>query len=258
MDNKKKPQDTSEMEFGKKIFFVYPTPLIQNQVILELVQHEYEAYTAKDHKRLAYALKKYPDSIIFIVIDEKIALSEWEKWVAGVLKIAPDTKLGVFYSIKDDEIQSRLKNITCGFFQIKHDMSQYITIIREILERLNARGRRKYLRACMDHETNAVINIPFGGDYLNGVIKDISIVGFSCVFKQDPAFSAKTLIKDIQLKLQTMLLKVEAVVFGSRDVSSGKLYVMIYTQRTDPDVRTKIRKYIQTNLQQKMDSEINS
>jgi hypothetical protein len=32
-----------------------------------------------------------------------------------------------------------------------------------------------------------------------------------------------------------------------------KIYVIIFTQRTDPDVRTKIRKYIQLNLQSKLD-----
>jgi hypothetical protein len=54
-----------------------------------------------------------------------------------------------------------------------------------------------------------------------------------------------------------MLLKVEAVVLGSRTDSSGeKVYVLLFTQRIDPDVRVKIRVYVQHNLQSKMDFEI--
>jgi hypothetical protein len=49
---------------------------------------------------------------------------------------------------------------------------------------------------------------------------------------------------------------VEAIVFGSREEGPEKVYVLIFTQRIDPDVRTKIRKYIQHNLQSKMDNEL--
>ena len=54
-----------------------------------------------------------------------------------------------------------------------------------------------------------------------------------------------------------MLIKVEAIAFGSRTDGGEKSYVLLFTQRIDPDVRVKIRKYIQVNLQNKMDSEIN-
>jgi hypothetical protein len=49
---------------------------------------------------------------------------------------------------------------------------------------------------------------------------------------------------------------VEGVVFGSRMDGNEKVYVVIFTQRIDPEVRTKIRKYIQQNLQNKMDEEL--
>jgi len=35
-----------------------------------------------------------------------------------------------------------------------------------------------------------------------------------------------------------------------------KIYVVLFTQRIDPEVRIKIRKYIQRNLQNKMDFEL--
>ena len=245
---------------GRKIFFLYPTGSVQNQVISELAQQEYEVYIAKDHARLARALKKYNDSIIFINIDDGISEPDWEKWIGGILTSLPDLKIGVFSNSSSDELKDKYVNklhVTCGFITSKHDMSKSIDVILEALKNVNAKGRRKYLRASTEREATATINMPHNGDFVKGVIKDISVVGVSCKFDVDPGLKKNALSKDIQIKLQSMLIKVEAIAFGSRTDGAEKSYVLLFTQRIDPDVRVKIRKYIQMNLQNKMDSEIN-
>jgi len=245
---------------GRKIFFLYPTASVKNQIIEELAQQEYEVYIAKDHTRLARTLKKYPDSVIYVNIDEAIAKQEWERWIGGILGGYPNVKVGVFSSTTDEEVKDKYineLNVTCGFLTLKHDMSKSIDIILEILKITNAKGRRKYIRASTERETTATINMPHSGGFINGVIKDISVVGVSCVFEDDPGFKKNALFKDIQIRLQSMLLKVEAVAFGSHMNGHEKNYVLLFTQRIDPDVRVKIRKYIQVNLQNKMDTEIN-
>ena len=245
---------------GRKIFFLYPTGSVLNQVISELVQQEYEVYVAKDHARLARALKKYQDSIIFINIDDGISEQDWEKWISGILSSLPDLKIGIFSSSSDEELKEKYLNklhVTCGFITSKHDMSKSIDVILESLKNVNAKGRRKYIRASTEREATATINIPHNGEFIKGIIKDISVVGVSCKFDIDPDLKKNALSKDIQIKLQSMLIKVEAITFGSRMEGAEKSYVMLFTQRVDPDVRVKIRKYIQMNLQNKMDSEIN-
>jgi hypothetical protein len=57
---------------GKKVFFVYPTPAVQSQVITELIQQEYEVYVCKDHIQLVRVLKEYPASLLFLNIDDKM------------------------------------------------------------------------------------------------------------------------------------------------------------------------------------------
>jgi hypothetical protein len=81
-------------------------------------------------------------------------------------------------------------------------------------------------------------------------------VGISCTIEDNPDITKNTLFKDIQIKLQTAIMKVEGIVFGTRMEGDDKVYVILFTQRIDPDVRTKIRKYIQHNLQSKMDIEL--
>ena len=243
---------------GRKVFFLYPTASVQNQIITELIQQEYEVYTSKNHAHIVRALKKHTDSVIFVNIDEGQSEEEWEKWFNTLKNSLPNLQFGVFSSNTSDELRDKYQNeikISCGFMNLKLDMSKTTERIFTVLEKLNVKGRRKYIRASTEDEPTATINIPFGGSYTNGSIKDISVVGFSCTFDQDPGFRKNSLYKDMQIRLKTMLLKVEAVMFGSRKSNNDDtIYVFLFTQRIDPEVRVKIRKYIQQNLQSKMDT----
>jgi len=246
---------------GSKIFFLYPSASVQNLIITELAKNEYEVYIAKDHGRLTYVLSKYSDSVIFINIDDKMPAEEWEKWIDDAVQTAPTIRIGIFTANNDDALREKFtKNnqIKCGFLVLKYDLSKTTEVIMEMMNVMNVKGRRKFLRITPDRDTIASINIPLGGEFLNGVIKDISVVGFSCVFNNNPVLKKSTLLKDIQIKLQSMLLNVEAVVFGSRDHEDEKIYVMLFTHRIDMETRSsKIRSYIQKNLQLRMDAEIN-
>ena len=261
MESGNSNQDSKTDFNGNKIFFLYPNAIMQNQVIGVLAQNEYEIYLAKDHSRLSYVLTKYSNSVVFIYLDDKVPIAEWEKWIGTALDSEPTTKIGVFSSNNDEEFREKfLKNnrIQCGFFNIKHDLKKTAEVILEMMNAMNVKGRRKYLRISPDKDTIATINIPSGGEFLKGVIKDISVVGVSCVFEQEPNLKKGALLKDIQIKLQSMLLNVEGVVFGSRDYENERTYVLLFTQRIDTETRSsKIRSYIQRNLQQRMDAEIN-
>jgi len=244
---------------GKKIFFLHPTVSVQNRVITELVQQEYEIYVAKDKDKLKKALSKYPDSIVFIDINEQMAEGEWDIWITGIME-APDTKnisIGVVTTNDDEQIMRKFLlalKVPCGYTVVSHDTQKTITQLITILQTANAKGRRKYIRAIMERgETNATINLPVNGTFINGIIKDISVVGISCTLDGNPEISKNSLFKNIQIRLQTNLLKVEGILFGSRVEGMNTIYVILFTQRIDPDVRTKIRTYMQHTMQQKMD-----
>ena len=252
-------KDTPDV-VGKKIFFLYPSPSVQNQVITELIQQEFEVYISKNHTSLARALKKYQDSIVYINIDEAMPVLEWEKWINSVRSELPNIRFGVFSSNNDEEFMDKVTkelHITCGFIISKLGMSKMTGKILEILNAINVKGRRKYLRVNTEHETTATVNMPYNGEFIKGVIKDISVVGISCSFESDIDLKKNTVFKGVQLRLQSMLLNVEAIVFGARVSENEKVYVMLFSQRIDSEVRVKIRKYIQQNLQSKIGPEIN-
>ncbi|MCL2761606.1 MAG: PilZ domain-containing protein [Treponema sp.] len=246
---------------GKKIFFLHPTVVVQNRIITELVQQEYEVYVAKNKDSIKKVLRKYPDSILFIDINEHMPEKEWDLWITAVME-ASDTKsasIGIITANEDEQIKRKYLLVTkvpCGYTILRFDLEKAITHIMAVLHNVNAKGRRKYIRATTEHETNTTMNMPWHGNFINGHIKDISVVGISCTLDSNPDIPKNTLCKDIQIKLQSSLLKVEGIVLGSRKSGLDTVYVILFTQRIDPEVRIKIRKYIQHNLQSKMEFDL--
>jgi len=246
---------------GKKVFFLYPSALVQNQIIAELVQEEFEVYVVKDEARLRQLLKKYPDSVVFASINEGIREDAWEEWIKGVMadNETSGVDIGIISSGMDENLRTKYFsqfNIRCGYTVLQADLGPVIKQLVDVLYSVNAKGRRKYIRAVTDQDTNTTVNLPMNGTFINGLIRDISVVGFSCTFAEDPELKRNVLFTDVQIRLQSQLLKVEGIVFGSRIEGDEKTYVLLITQRTPLDVRNRIRKYIQSNLQSRMDDEL--
>jgi len=247
--------------FGKKIFFLHPSALVQNQIVSELAQEEFEVYVLKDDAKLRHALDLYPDSIVFASINETMKEEAWDKLVRAIMG-DPDNasiKVGIIASANNEELKKKYLEqykVQCGFTVIKSDFTDAVKQLVDVLNVADAKGRRRFLRLLLEKDSKTTVNLPMNGTYINGLINDISVVGFSCVFEVDPNLAKNGLFNDIQIRLQSQLIKVEGIVFGSRMDGDAKCYVILFSKRTDPSVRSKIRKYIQTSLQHNMEAEL--
>lgn len=245
---------------GKKIFFLYPPTIVRNEVVSALIAQEFEAYTVKDHVALGRVLKRFPDSIVFVNLDEKtMAEKDWDMWICDIMAdpATVRTEIGVLSS-SDDLEQKYLTQfkVTCGFTCVLMDLKKFISQISHILIQRNAMGRRKYIRVTSDNETLTSVNMPLDGHFISASIRDISSAGFSCIFLEDPGLVKGTIITDIQLKLQSTLVRSEAIVVGSRADEYMHVYVFVFMPQIESEVRYKIHKYIQTAIQNKMDMEL--
>jgi hypothetical protein len=246
---------------GRKIFFLNPPPPVQNEVVDELIQREYEAYVARDRTALRRTLKNLPGSIIFIDIDQAVTEKEWESWIREVMKAEDleDVRIGILTGNRSDLLQNKYANmlkLPGGYTMIHRDLKITVTQILNILNANNAKGRRKYLRAAVEKEGQTVVNFPSGGRFLSGTIGDISTAGFSCSFAEDPEFTPNSTFSNVQIKLKHIIINVEVTILGFRPDDKNKIYVALFTNRISPDAQVKIRKYIQTTLQARMDAQI--
>jgi hypothetical protein len=246
---------------GRKVFFLHPSAFVQNHIVAELAQEEFEVYVVKNETRLRQVLKMFPDSIVFASINEGMKENAWEDWIKGI-RVTSETAgvdIGIIASANDDNLRQKYLEhlkVRGGYTIIKSDPVVANKQLITLLNNMNAKGRRKYIRLLLDRETNTTVNLPMNGTFVNGVIKDISVVGFSCTFADDPALAKNSLLADIQIRLQSQLLKAEGLAFGSRTDGSEKIYVVLFTQKVDSDVRSRIRKYIQSTLQIRMDNDL--
>ncbi|MDR2136270.1 MAG: pilus assembly protein PilZ [Treponema sp.] len=252
-------EDPSVELAGRKIFFLHPLPPIRNVVIDDLIQREYEAYAAGDRIILRRLLKGFPGSVVFVDIDQAIGEKEWESWIREVLNAGDlaDIRLGVLTANRSDALQNKYANmlrLPCGYTMIHRDLNITIAQIVNILNANSAKGRRKFLRASVENESQTMANFPLGSQFVSGIIRDISTAGFSCSFAEDPMFPKNSSFSNVQLKLKHTILNVETVILGFREEGNTKTYVSLFTERMSPDSKVKIRKYIQGNLQARMDA----
>ena len=79
-------ENADSISLGKKVFFLHSSAVVQNRVIAELAQEEFEVYTVKDAAKLKQVLKKYPDSIVLACINEGMKEDAWEKWILEIME----------------------------------------------------------------------------------------------------------------------------------------------------------------------------
>ena len=255
--------DNAEPLVGKKIFFLHASILIQNKIVEELAQEEFEVYSVKDETRLRYLLRRYPDSIVFANISDGMRESAWENWIRTVMmdNATAGVSIGIIAYGEDANLRHKyteLLKIRCGYTVMKPDLPMMVRQLADILDNVSAKGRRKYIRVLTDNETNITVNLPMNGTFINGVVKDISTAGFSCSFTEEPELSRNTHFTDIQLRLQTEFLKVQGMFFGSRMQGTERVFVILITQHTAVEERTRIRKFIRSLLQSRIDNELSS
>ena len=250
---------------GKKIFFFHPSEFTRNQVIAQLAQEEFEVYIVEEESKLRKALEKYPGSVMFASISEVMMESAWDELIRDIdremnKKDEPaGVYIGIITSMDNENLRQKYLgqyNVNCGFSVIHSDLDAAVLQLVNILNSVNAKGRRNYIRLIIDKEAKIAVNFPMHGTFISGDIKDISVVGFSCSFAEDPDLTKNAVFGDIQFRLQNQLLKAEGIVFGSRMDGAEKVYVILFTQRVDSSVHTVIRKYIQSNLQNRIDKEL--
>ena len=251
---------TSET-LGKKVFFIYPHSVIQNQLIQELIDREYEVYFLNDYNKIKSICEYYNTPILFINIDEGLEEKEWEKLIRKVLgqDSTGHAMIGILtYNENAELAQKYLMDVMvpCGFIKLKLGMNDSTDIIVKTLDANEVKGKRKYVRArCQMDE--ATLNVSLNGGNHSGHIVDISSVGMAVSFDDGLTLEKNTYLRDIQLKLRGILLRVSAVMIGHRTIEDDKtIYVLLFDQYVTGQIKSKLRSYINRTLQHEMERKL--
>ncbi len=247
---------------AKKVFFLYPHSVIQQELVKDLVANEFEVYLVADHEKLRVAVPEFEQPIVFINIDENMQQDEWQNFIEEMINSSDNTaQVGIVTYNEDPSLaQYYLMElmIPCGFIKLKLGLDQSREIILKTLEANEAKGRRKYLRMdCWEYK-NTEFNVSVQGRLCNGKIRDISSVGMAFIFDDDISLSKNTVVSDIQLKLKGKIARVSGPVIGARVIPEGTVYVLIFDKRTDPSTKSRIHTFIHEALQEQIQLKLSS
>ena len=242
---------------GKKIFILYPHSVIQDELLDILIMAGFESYILRDHKKALKLLAKFPDSFMFINIDEGMNESEWEAYVRGIQEDpkTKDCKLGILsYNTDQRLMQKYLMDLAvpCGYIHLKLGVKESTKIMLNVLEVNEARGKRKYIRAFCEDDISATVNVKGASGFFYGKILDISAAGIAAKFEKFDDVPVNAKIKEMQLKLRGGLVLTDAILMGKRN---DNVYIFLFdVPRMNPDHALVIHRYIKHTLQHYMDN----
>jgi len=241
------------LDYGRKVFFLYPHNVIEEHILLSLIKNEFEVYLVRDHGKLLKLLHQFPRAMVYINIDETLTEADWSAYVKNIKELFPDDPIGIFSSYNNSKLAEKYLmdiGVQSGFITLRSGVENARVILNKTLLANEARGRRRYIRVRPSLGA-ATLNIRHQGNLVSGKIFDVSSVGLSCSFDaKDLDFPEGSKFKDIQLMLKGLRVKVDAVVVKKR-AEPGKIpaFILLFDQTLLPTDREKIHTFILRSLQ---------
>ena len=243
---------------SKKTFILYPHSVIRDDLLDFLIMAGFESYVVRDHNRALKLLVKFPDSIMFINIDEGMNEKEWETYVRDIQK-NPETKesrLGILSYNNDQSLMQKYlmdMAVPCGYIQLKLGVRESTKILLNVLEANEARGRRKFIRAFCEDDMTATVNIKGSGGLYRGKILDISATGIAARFNKFDDLPVNSVIREMQLKLRGGLILTNAILMGRRENENVRIF-LFDVPKMNTDHKLIIHRFIKHTLQNYMDN----
>jgi len=246
---------------GRKVFFVRPHSVLQQELIETLVRAEFEVGLIKDQTKAEALFRRHPTCIAFLNIDEGWPLEEWDAFVARVLSdpVLQGVRLGIVTYNESQELAEHYlmdMELAAGFVKLNLGMAASTTIILKVLEANEARGRRQFLRVACQNE-NAEVNFQGAHRKITGTIHDLSVTGMACLLERDPGLKARTPVAELQIRLKGTSFTVSGVLMGSRKDEGGHtLFIFLFNPKDMTDAKDKVRAFLQGVVQRQLDTEL--
>lgn len=247
--------------FGRKVFFISPSYVIDKYLIEKLRQNEYEAYILRDIKKVKGLLAKFPDSMCFINIDEGFSYSAWFNFMKS-FQLSQELSgiyLGILSNSATWEDKDKfLMNIKLpGGFNQFDKTETFLNDFMKILDLNGAKGRRKFLRL----DTRGLNDV---SGYMNSEgklfavnIKDLSSAGFAITYRQElmSLFQKNTLIRDMSLSVGRKTMICSCIVFNTQANPDGTaMSVLMLTNENPEETKIYIRNFIFEKYGRQMES----
>ncbi len=249
--------------FGRKVYFIHPSFLVRRNIIPHLCNMEYEVYILPDYKKAKNILRKNPESVCYINIDVDL---KPDGWINFIKSFETDEALSTIYFGATTERSNKATRddfmtkctLPAGFLQTTSATPDAARIVSDILEMINSKGVRRYVRASCLGDKTATVACEAGGKFLSYRLQDISSVGLACTIplRDMEYFQEKSILRNTTLSLGKTQLLCSTVVYAVKREQDHATMILLFMKGTANDLKNIVRQYIFDLHQNQLDTEL--
>ena len=251
--------------YGRKIFFLNPSPSIEADLVSPLRRDEYEVYIIENFRDAKNVLRQNPRSILFADIDSELSLPEWFNFIQSFKREDSLRQILVF------TLSAKLKPTEAAVFRKFLAQSSCVldltlgvqTIaqqVNEALSRHNAKGRRKFLRVDLSFDKNSSMFWNYSGQmhemrfcFLSSVGMAVKVPPSLVNLKVEKGFA----LEGLTLKLGSHQVEASAQVFALRRTFVETVWILLLAEDTAESVKDQIRDYVFQVLEERVQLSVN-
>ena len=250
--------------FGRKVFFINASFVIEQLAKGVLRDMEYETYVIEDFRFAKNILRKNPDSICLVNLDRVSEKSlSVIQYLNFIISCEEDESLSSIYmgvlSVNTSPRQMNLffynSKLPCGYIPSSPNREDFAETLSCVLDVNSAKGRRQYVRATCEASGNAFISIQSNNGVLNFPLVDFSSVGLACKIpeKMSGVIAPNTSIPKVDLWLSGSKVTLSLVVLKEFKKGDINVLVTLFGKNVGLEVRNRVRSYVFKILENNID-----
>ena len=242
--------------YGRRVIFVDPPSVVQDQMIHFLVTAQYEAGLVGNPRRVLPVLRRFSRALVYFNIDSRLPAKMLEQVIHSVIdtRESHGAEIGILSYNENKEAARKYLidyGASAGYITLHLGFEKSARTIVRALEAAEARGERMFVRV-NSSVGEASLNINTGQDALQGDILDLSEAGIACLLKGDCGVG--TYFQDIRLRLWGSLARVSGTIRSQRGSPHGRVSVIMLDPISDSSTRRTFYGFIKRVIQHEIDS----
>ena len=245
---------------NRKVFFLHPQAVIQDELVRALIADDYEAYLLRNSVSAKMVLRDYPDSILVVQVDSGLSEEQWLEY-ASELRATPVfsqlTLCVVSVASMEDIQQTYLdmpEGFSYGFSYSGYDFGTIYPLIKEMLIQEKANPPGISIKGTTAEKQK--VSVVFTRDRIRyeGRLKDISLSGLTCrIDSMDPLYPSEIPIQAIIITYESTQLTVSGRVAGNHG-DDDSIHLILFDDNVRSDKKDDIFDLIQACLQAEIEA----
>lgn len=248
---------------NRKVFFLHPQAVIQDDLVNGLIEENYECYLIRNASSAKTALRAHPDGVLLIQVDSGLTEEQWFTF-AGEIKDSPTMNgatLAVLSIKAEDSIRERFMVAGSPFEEcftysgFNYDKS--LDSIRSFLDANKARLPGNQIRGVAPEDFGASIVFVRDSERYEGSLRDITIVGMTCRLGQESLLPSEVPVQNIVISYGSKQFSVSGKIAGKHGKEEA-LHLILFEEWCKEEKRAEIYELIHDCLQAEMKGVINA